>query len=67
MPGQGLAVTPFTESGGTAAAYVTDPGEGIGQSTRHWVEGYVPAQIGPGKVHGLRHPRIRHPRRPRVP
>ncbi|MFD6186410.1 hypothetical protein [Streptomyces goshikiensis] len=34
VPGQGLAVTPFTESGGTAAAFVTDPGEGIGQSAR---------------------------------
>ncbi|MBT1189332.1 hypothetical protein HET69_36455 [Streptomyces sp. CJ_13] len=43
------AVTPFTESGGTAAAFVTDPGEDIGQSTRDWVEGYVPAQIGPGR------------------
>ena len=27
------AVTPFTESGGTAAAFVTDPGEDISQST----------------------------------
>jgi len=43
------AVTPFVESGGTAAAFVTDPGEEIGQSTRAWVEGYVPAQIGRGK------------------
>ncbi|MEU2244941.1 hypothetical protein ABZ572_36780 [Streptomyces sp. NPDC018338] len=43
------ALTPFTESGGTAAAFVTDPGEDISRSTRDWVEGYVPAQIGRGK------------------
>lgn len=43
------AVTPFTEPDGTASAFVTDPGEDISQSTRDWVEGYVPAQIGPGK------------------
>ncbi|WP_030756218.1 MULTISPECIES: hypothetical protein [unclassified Streptomyces] len=43
------AITPFTESGGTSAAYVTDPGEDIGRSTLDWVEHYVPAQIGPGK------------------
>jgi hypothetical protein len=41
------AVSPFTESGGTAAAFVTDPGETISQTTLDWVEGYVPAQIGP--------------------
>ncbi|MFD7396842.1 hypothetical protein ACFV60_17625 [Streptomyces virginiae] len=41
------AVSPFTESGGTAAAFVTDPGEGISRSTLDWVDGYVPAQIGP--------------------
>ncbi len=40
------AVSPFTESGGTAAAFVTDPGEDISQSTRDWVEGFVPGQIG---------------------
>ena len=40
------AVTPFTESGGTAAAFVADPGEEISQSTLDWVDGYVPAQIG---------------------
>ncbi|MFJ8803078.1 hypothetical protein [Streptomyces sp. NPDC102487] len=45
-----LAVaTPFAESGGTAAAFVTDPGEEISQSTHDWVERYVTAQIGPGK------------------
>jgi hypothetical protein len=41
------AIAPFTEPGGTAAAFVTDPGENISQSTLDWVEGYVPAQIGP--------------------
>jgi hypothetical protein len=42
------AVTPFTDSGGTAAAFVTDPGEQISQSTIDWVDGYVPTQIGEG-------------------
>ncbi|MFI0960878.1 hypothetical protein ACH4S8_05605 [Streptomyces sp. NPDC021080] len=41
------AISPFTGSGGTAAAFVTDPGEGISQSTLDWVDGFVPAQIGP--------------------
>jgi hypothetical protein len=39
------AVAPFVESGGTAAAFVTDPGETI----IDWVEAYVPNQIGDGK------------------
>ncbi|MET9616708.1 hypothetical protein [Kitasatospora indigofera] len=43
------AVAPFTGSGGTAAAFVTDPGEEISRSTLDWVDGYVPAQIGPGR------------------
>ncbi|MEV8094528.1 hypothetical protein [Kitasatospora sp. NPDC085879] len=43
------AISPFTESGGTAAAFITDPGEGISQSTLDWVDGYVPAQIGPDR------------------
>ncbi|MEU4172628.1 hypothetical protein AB0F46_37795 [Streptomyces sp. NPDC026665] len=43
------AISPFTESGGTADAFVTDPGEDISQSTRDWVDGYVPAQIGPDR------------------
>jgi hypothetical protein len=43
------AVTPFVESGGTAAAFVRDPGEEISQSTRDWVDGFVPGQIGSGK------------------
>jgi hypothetical protein len=42
------AVTPFTASGGTAAAFVTDPGEQISQSTIDWVDGFVPTQIGAG-------------------
>lgn len=43
------AVTPFTESGGTPAAFVIDPGGSISQSTMDWVDGYVPAQIGEGR------------------
>jgi hypothetical protein len=43
------AITPFVGSHGTAAAFVTDPGEEISQSTQDWVEGFVPAQIGLGK------------------
>ncbi len=42
------AVTPYTETGGTAKAFVRDPGEEISQSTRDWVDGYVPDQIGEG-------------------
>jgi hypothetical protein len=40
------AVDPFTESGGTDAAFVTDPGEQISQTTKDWVETYVPDQTG---------------------
>jgi hypothetical protein len=40
------AVTPFTGSGGTAAAFVTDPGEEISQTTMDWVETYEPDQTG---------------------
>ena len=43
------AVTPFVEPGGTAAAFVTDPGEVISPTIIDWVEKYVPAQIGDGK------------------
>lgn len=43
------AISPFTESGGTAAAFVSDPGEDISRSTLDWVDGYVPAQIGPDR------------------
>jgi hypothetical protein len=42
------AVTPFTDSGGTAAAFVTDPGEQISRTTIDWVDGFVPTQIGAG-------------------
>jgi len=38
------AVTPFTDSGGTAAAF----GEQISESTIDWVDGFVPTQIGAG-------------------
>jgi hypothetical protein len=43
------AVTPFAGSDGTGAAFVTDHGEEISQSTIDWVEHYVPAQIGAEK------------------
>jgi hypothetical protein len=38
----------LTESGGTAAAFVADPGETISDTIVKWVEAYVPAQIGEG-------------------
>jgi 2'-5' RNA ligase superfamily protein len=41
------AVTAFTGPGGTAAAFVTDPGEEISPTTMSWVETYVPDQTGP--------------------
>ena len=40
------AVTPFTGSGGTDAAFVTDPGQQISRTTKDWVETYEPDQIG---------------------
>ena len=43
------AVAPFTEPGGTAEAFVADPGEVISPTIIDWVEAYVPAQIGAGK------------------
>jgi hypothetical protein len=42
------AVAPYTESGGTAAAFVADPGEEISPTIIKWVEAYVPEQIGEG-------------------
>jgi hypothetical protein len=42
------AVAPFVESGGTAAAFVADPGEKISPTIIDWVDKYVPAQIGDG-------------------
>jgi hypothetical protein len=41
------AVTPFTGSGGTDAAFVTDPGQQISATTKDWVETYDPNQTGP--------------------
>jgi hypothetical protein len=43
------AITPFVESGGTAAAFVADPGEEISPTIVDWVEKFVPDQIGAGK------------------
>jgi hypothetical protein len=43
------ALAPFTRSGGTAEAFVADPGEVISPTIIKWVEAYVPAQVGPGK------------------
>jgi hypothetical protein len=45
------AITPFVESGGTAAAFVADPGETIEQTIIDWVEKFVPDQIGAGKYY----------------
>jgi hypothetical protein len=43
------AIAPFVESGGTAAAFVADPGETIEPTIIDWVEKFVPDQIGAGK------------------
>ena len=43
------AIAPFAESGGTAAAFVADPGEEISPTIVEWVEKFVPDQIGAGK------------------
>ena len=43
------AVAPFVEPDGTAAAFVTDPGEVIEPTIIDWVRAYVPNQIGAGK------------------
>jgi hypothetical protein len=43
------AVSRYTESGGTAAAFVADPGETISPTIVKWVEAYVPDQIGERK------------------
>jgi hypothetical protein len=45
------SIDPFVESGGTAAAFVADPGEEISQSIVDWVEKFVPDQIGAGKYY----------------
>jgi hypothetical protein len=43
------ALEPFVESGGTAEAFVADPGEVISPTIIDWVEAYAPNQIGEGK------------------
>jgi len=43
------AVAPYVESGGTAEAFVTDPGEVISPTIIDWVEAFVPNRIGAGK------------------
>jgi hypothetical protein len=43
------AISPFVESGGSAAAFVADPGEEISPTIIDWVEKFVPDQIGAGK------------------
>jgi hypothetical protein len=43
------AITPFVESGGTAAAFVADPGEETSPTIIEWVEKFVPGQIGEGR------------------
>jgi hypothetical protein len=40
------AVTPFTGTGGTDAAFVTDPGQQISATTKDWIETYQPNQVG---------------------
>lgn len=45
------AVSPYVESGGTAAAFVIDADDpAISQTTIDWVEDFVPAQLGAGYV-----------------
>jgi hypothetical protein len=43
------AISPFVESGGTAAAFVADPGEEISTTIVDWVEKFEPDQVGAGK------------------
>jgi hypothetical protein len=43
------SISPFVESGGSAAAFVADPGEEISPTIVDWVEKFVPDQIGEGK------------------
>ncbi len=45
------AISPYVESGGTAAAFVTDADDPeISQTTADWVEGFVPTQLGEGYI-----------------
>jgi hypothetical protein len=39
----------IVESGGTAAAFVADPGEEISQTIVDWIENFAPDQVGAGK------------------
>jgi hypothetical protein len=43
------SISPFVESGGTAAAFVADPGETISPTIVDWVEKFMPDQVGAGK------------------
>jgi hypothetical protein len=43
------AMAPFVEAGGTAAAFVADPGEEISPTIVDWVERFVPDQVGAGR------------------
>jgi hypothetical protein len=43
------SISPFVGSGGTAAAFVADPGEEISPTIIDWVEKFVPDQVGGGK------------------
>jgi hypothetical protein len=43
------AIAPFCESGGSAPAFVADPGEVIDQTIIDWVEKFDPDQIGAGR------------------
>jgi hypothetical protein len=43
-----MAIDPFVGSGGTAEAFVADPGEEISPTIVEWVEKFVPDQVGEG-------------------
>jgi hypothetical protein len=43
------SISPFVESGGTAAAFVADPGEEISPTIIDWVERFAPDQVGAGR------------------
>lgn len=42
------AISPFVESGGTAEAFLADPGEEISQTIIDWVEKFASDQVGEG-------------------
>lgn len=58
------AVTPFV--GRTEAAFVTDPGEQISQSTMDWVEGFVPELASSRQWHGHTEAQLRNSIAPRT-